>query len=570
MARSSLPLAALALLTGSACDGEAPRGTRIQFVDVAERAGIRVRVTSGDARRWYIVESNGSGAAWLDYDLDGDFDLYIGNGPTLRYVDGGRRLEAVPGEGCRLYRNDGNWRFADVTAAACAESSDWVNGVVAADMDNDGDPDLYLACFGPDRLLRNEGGRFVDGTEAAGLANPKWGAAAAFGDADNDGDLDLYVANYCEFDLDHPPAEGKRNVVGGVEVGWGPEAENPGINPGAPDVFFVNEGKGVFREATAEAGLTLAKPLCSYAVVFADVDEDGRADILVANDLQPCNLFYNLGGLRFEDQAVERGFAYGAEGKPTAAMGLSVQDFDGDGDLDVFRTNFDLEPNALHVNDGRGNFVDRAAELGLALPSTDVLGWGGGFADFDNDGDFDLLVANGHVFPQGAELGMHGWLQRTQLFEAERGRDGVVRYRDRTAEAGPGLVPLASSRGVAFGDPDDDGDLDAVVIDLDERPRLLENRTGGSGNWIRVKLVGKESNRDGIGAKVTVEAGGKRRFQEARSIDGLYSTHDSRLHFGLGDAARVDRVEVRWPSGIVQTVEAPRMNATLTVEESRP
>jgi hypothetical protein len=556
------------LLTAAACSGgDGGDPVKFEFVDAAERAGVTVKVVCGDPRRWYIPESNGSGAAWLDYDGDGDVDLFVGNGGRLKYLEDGKKLQVERGEGCRLYRNDKDWRFADVTAAAGAECFDWVNGVSAGDLDNDGDPDLYLASFGEDRYLRNDRGKFTDATKESGLTNPKWAAHAAFGDADNDGDLDVYVANYCEFDVNAPPDEGMRNVVNGVEVAYGPEGENPGFNAGAPDVFFVNDGKGRFRDATKEAGLELPKALCSYAAIFADVDNDGLADILVANDAQPSNLFHNLGKSAFREEGEARGFAYGADGKATAAMGLSAFDFDEDGDLDIFKSNFDMEANSLYVNDGKGRFVDRAGELGLAAPSMDKLGWGCGFADLDNDGDLDLVVANGHVYPQGEQIGMHGWLQKTQLYEAVRGVDGTPRYRDATASAGPGFAPLASSRGVAIGDPDDDGDLDMVVIDLDERPRLLENRTPSRGNWIAVKLQGLTSNRDGVGAKVTVHAGGRRYFQEARPVDGLYSTNDSRLHFGLGPGVKPDRIEVAWPSGIQQKIVASSVNETITIEE---
>jgi hypothetical protein len=560
---------------------------RINLVDVAAEAGIELVQVSGDPRRWYILESNGTGAAWLDYDLDGDQDLFIGNGQGLKYVDDGAKLEIVRTAHSALYRNDGKGKFTDVSAATSCARDDWMQAIATGDVDNDGDPDMYIACFGGDVFLRNDGGKFVDATKAAGLGNQLWAAGAAFGDANNDGALDLYVANYCELDLAHPPAGGKRNVVNGVEVGWGPEEENKqGFNRGAPDVFYFGDGEGHFREATQEAGFALEKPLCSYQVVFADVNGDGWQDVMVANDLQPTNLFVNQGGGKFVEEGVKRGFAFNAEGKPTGAMGLSVEDFDGDGDLDVFRTNFDFEANSLHVNDGRGNFRDEAAKLGLAEPSVDKLGWGGGFFDVENDGDLDLLVANGHVYPQAKEVGMSGWEMPTQLYECVRSASGAITYRDATASAGSGLAPLRSARGVAFADYDDDGDVDAVVIDLDAKPRLLENRSTRQGHWLSVRTLGdywrppshgfatradgiapQGSNNDGIGARVRVTAGGRTWMREMHTTQGQYSSHDPRVHFGLGKVYAVERVEVLWPSGERSVVNNPQLDAVLEIRE---
>jgi hypothetical protein len=540
----------------------------LRFVDVAGPAGLDVVNVSGDPRRWYIPESNGTGAAWLDYDGDGDIDLFVGNGAGLRYIDDGRRLEIVRSASSRLYRNDGALRFTDVTSSTGAGRTEWINSVTTGDIDNDGDPDLYLGVFGRDVLLRNDGGVFIDATDAAGLGNELWAAGAAFADTDRDGDLDLYVANYVEFDTEHPPLDGRRNVIDNVEIAWGPEEENKrGLNRGAPDRFYIGDGHGRFVETTEAAGLGLDKPLCSYAVVFSDVDLDGWPDILVANDMQPANLFHNAGDGTFVEQAAERGFAYGAEGQTTSAMGLFVADVDGDGDDDVFRTNFDLEDNSLHLNDGSGQFVADTAAAGLAPASRDRLGWGGGFFDAELDGDLDLLVANGHVLPQAERIGMNPWLQQTQLFEFVGSESGAPRWRDATVGAGPGLALARSARGVALGDPDDDGDVDAVIIDLDSPPRLLENRSERLGHWLTVRTIGSRSNRDGLGAVVTVHAAGRRWTAQMRTTNGLYSAHDPRLHFGLGEVERVDRVVVRWPSGVEQEVADPGFDRLVTIEE---
>ncbi|HED65546.1 MAG TPA: CRTAC1 family protein [Planctomycetes bacterium] len=551
------------------------------FNDMASNAGIDVVNRSGDPRRWYIPESNGCGAAWLDYDGDGDMDLFIANGAGMTYHDDGARLEVVHDASSRLYRNDGDWKFTDVTEEAGAGSNAWINAVTAADADGDGDTDLYLACFGEDVYLRNEGGRFVDATAESGLGNPLWGAGASFCDVDRDGDLDLFVSNYVVFDCDAPPNGGKRMEIDGVEVGLGPEGEaGEGINPGAPNLFFENVGKGRFREATQAAGFALEKPLCSYACVFADVDSDGWPDLLVANDLQPANLFHNRGDGTFEDQASERGFALDAEGKPTSAMGLCVADVDGDGDLDVLRTNFDFEPNSLHLNDGAGRFIERAGPAGLAGASVDRLGWGGGFFDADLDGDLDLFVANGHVYPQASEIGMNGWEQESQLFEGVPGGPTGMRWIDVTERVAGALAAPRSARGVAFGDADDDGDLDLVIVDIDRVPRLLRNDTPHRGHWLGVRLAGNAPNTAGLGARVAVEAGGRRWIQEVHTSDGLYSSHDPRLFFGLGPLApaadtadRADAaslratVRVSWPSGRTQTLTDIPLDRFLTVRE---
>ncbi len=569
-----------ALLLGVAgaagCDGSDVRADEIlpshlSFVDVAAQAGLDVVNVSGDPRRWYIPESNGCGAAWIDHDGDGDVDLFVANGAGMRYHDDGARLEVLHTASSRLYRNDGGLRFTDVTEETGTGRAEWINAVATGDVEGDGDPDLYLACFGQDVLLSNENGengRFEEATAEAGLGNELWGTGAAFGDPDRDGDLDLYVANYCLFDPENPPDGGRRNVIDGVEVGWGPEGENRrGFNPGAPNRYFLGDGSGGFREATRAAGLELDRALCSYAVVFCDVDDDGWPDVLVANDLQPANLFMNQGDGTFADEALARGFAVALDGKPTSAMGLFVEDVDGDGDFDVLRTNFDFEPNSLHVNDGHGYFTDRSAAYGLVEPSIERLGWGGGFLDADCDGDLDLLVANGHVYPQAGEIGMHPWAQQSQLFEGVRDRELGVAWRDVTARAGSGLAPLRSSRGVALGDPDEDGDVDAILIDLDGPPRLLENRSQRMGRWIAIRLIGTRSNRDGYGARVRIHAGGRVWTREARTSYGLYSAHDPRLHFGLGDVERIDRVDVHWPSGALQVIENPALDRFLLVRE---
>ena len=568
--RILLTLVPLPLLLTSCGQSGAASPAELEFVDVAEAAGIIHPTICGDPRRWYIPESNGTGAAWLDHDGDGDLDLFVGNGGRLLYHDTeeGAELEVETPATARLYRNDGGLRFTDVTAEAGCTTTAWINGIAVGDVENDGDPDLYLAVFGgPDILLRNDGGSFVDVTQESGLGNELWGCAATFGDPDRDGDLDLFVANYVQFDVENPPAGGKRMIYEGVELGWGPEAENEfGYNPGSPNRYYENKGGGLFEEATEEAGLALERALCSYAAISTDVDRDGWSDLLVANDVQPTSLFHNNGDGTFSEQGAERGFASNAEAQYTAAMGLAVADVDLDGDLDVLRTNFDFEANCLHLNDGTGTFRDVAAARGLGAESMPRLGWGCSFFDAELDGDLDLLVANGHVLPQATEIGMSGWAQGSQLFRASND-EGRMTWTDASDQAGAGLAPLRSSRGLAMADVDDDGDLDALIVDIDHRPRLLENRSRRAGHWVSVRLQGTSSNRDGIGALVRVTADGTTWTRDMRRTDGLFSSNDPRLHFGLGEASSITAIEVTWPSGKVQRVESPELDSRIVITE---
>ena len=539
----------------------------IRFVDRASEAGIDVELVSGDPRRWYILEGNGSGAAWLDYDSDGDPDLFVGNGCDVEYLDDGAKLELVRSASSRLYRNDGDWKFVDVTDEVGARRQDFVNGVTTGDVDNDGDPDLYLACFGNDVFLRNDGGHFVDATAQAGLGQDDWGSAAVFLDADRDGALDLFVSNYVQFDLENPPDDGKRDIYGGVEISWGPFAENPhGYNPGAANRFYLGDGQGGFQEATEAAGLALEIPLCSYAAVATDVDGDGWVDLCIANDAQPSNLFRNKGDGTFSEEGELRGFSTGGDGNPTAAMGLAVADVDRDGDMDLLKTNFDGEPNSLHINNGAGHFTDRATRAGLGEPSFARLGWGAAFFDADCDGDDDLLVANGHVMPQSGRIGMSDWEMPSQFFTCDLS-EGRPIFKDVTDGAGPGLALQTSARGLALADVDSDGDLDALITDLDRAPRLLENRARREGHWITVSLVGSTSNRDALGARVQVDAGSLSVVREMRTTDGLYSSHDPRLHFGLGAARSIDRITVSWPSGRETVHEGLDLDSFVTLRE---
>jgi hypothetical protein len=542
-------------------------GAGVAFVDRAADAGITVVNRCGADPRYFIPEGNGCGAAWLDHDLDGDLDLYIVNGAGLEPVDGRRRLRIVRDATNRLYRNDGDWKFTDVTREAGVGDDGWGNGAAVADVDDDGDPDLYVANLGPDVLYLNRGdGTFRDATAERGLGHAGWSTGGAFSDVDRDGDLDLYVPCYVEFDPERPPAGGDLMDVDGVAVGWGPEGENPGVNPGAPDVFYLNEGGGRFREATAERGLALEKPLCSYAAVFADADGDGWDDLLVTNDAQPNSLFLNRGDGTFTEAGEERGVARGADGSFQAGMGLAVADVDDDGDPDLCVTNFDFEPNNLYLNDGAGFFHDAGDAAGLHAPSMDRLGWGCGFLDAELDGDLDLFVANGHVIRQCEEIGMSPWNMPNQLLLREAGAGGGPAFAAAAFPADSPLALAASSRGAAFADADGDGDVDIVVLDMDRPPQVLENRSARAGHWLEIELIG-DRPRDAYGARIEVEAGGRARTGWKIPNQGVYSSHDPAVHFGLGPAERVDRVRVRFPGGAVVELADQAVDRRIVVRE---
>ncbi len=579
--RCGLAAAALGLL--AACGGGAdtaapppavepaagPAGPAFRFVDIAREGGIEVVQVGGGADVDFIVESLGAGAGWLDYDGDGDPDLYLAQGATLDAPDQG------PPD--RLYRNDGDGggtgaiRFTDVTAAAGLGDTRWSFGVAVADYDGDGDPDLYLTNWGPNRLYRNNGdGTFTDVAEAAGVADPRYGASAAWSDVDRDGDLDLYVANYVEFAVGRYPARGEplaRTEFGctwrAIEVFCGPRNLEP-----APDVFFRNEGDpdgdGIprFVEATREAGLAVA-PYFSLGVLFFDGDDDGDDDVYVANDSVQNYYFENRGDGTFDESSLVSGLAFNEEGHEQAGMGVASGDFDGDGRLDVAVTNFSHDHDTLYRNEGGGLFTDVSYPSGLATASFLTLGWGVVFLDADHDGREDLFVAHGHVYPQvdGRRLGT-SFRQRNALFR----NVGGVTLEDVAATAGPGLQAIDSSRAAALADLDGDGDLDLAVTNLNAAPYLLRNE-GAPGNWLAVRVRGAGANRDAIGARVTLVAGGRTQVREVRRNGSFLASHEPLAHFGLGTAARVERLEIRWPSGRTQALRDVAANRRVEVEE---
>ncbi|HWM90744.1 MAG TPA: CRTAC1 family protein [Thermoanaerobaculia bacterium] len=508
----------------------------IRFREVSQAWGLGFRHHHGGSGQRYILESTAGGVVLLDYDLDGDQDVF--------FVDGGR-LPGYTGEEprSRLYRNDGG-RFADVTGASGIRVAGYGVGGAAGDVDNDGDLDLFVTQFGADQLFVNQGdGTFVDGTARAGVADPLWSSSAAFADTDRDGDLDLYITNYVDFGFAtfKPCVDSKR----GITAYCGPQAYN-----GLPDRFYRNKGDGTFEDATQAAGFGGAVGP-GMGVVFGDVDNDLWPDLYVSNDAKPNFLFRNLGNGTFEDISLLSGTALSGTGRAEAGMGVDIDDYDGDGLSDIIVTNFELETNALYRNLGAGTFSDHRFVAQIAEPSLLFLAFGTDFADFDQDGDLDLVVANGHINDNAHEF-MEGstYRQRNQVFE----NLGNGKFREDKAT---GMDVVRVSRGLATGDLDGDGDLEVVIVNSNDLSEVYEN-TGGTGEggeggrWLAVELEGAKSNRSGIGARLELAAGGKTRIQDVRTASSFQSQNALAAHFGLGAAAAADRLTVRWPSGKVQ------------------
>ncbi len=546
----------------------APGGlaTEVRFVDESDEVGITLPVESGAVGKPTILSTTGSGACFLDFDLDGDLDLYVVNGAT--------EASQGPDNPARnaLYENLGVGpigapAFREIGARAGVDDNGWGGGCTVGDYDNDGDPDLYVTNYGPDRLFRNRGGVRSEGSRpdtpifdevaaASGVEAPGWSSGATFVDLDRDGHLDLYVAGYLDFDsLDRDERVGCR--FKGGPVSCGPRGFEP-----APDRLFRNLGDGRFEDVSSAYGLAELPPLYALGVVAGDVDSDGDPELVVANDSQE-NLLLNFESGRLANLAFEAGVALSGDGRAQAGMGVDLGDYDGDGDQDLLITHFSDDYHALYRNDGDLLFTDVSAVSGLDPASRSSLGWAGVFFDYDNDGDLDVVIAGGHVYPRVEEFDPGtSYRQRNLLFENDGGR-----YREVGATAGPGMVQVKGSRGIAVGDYDDDGDLDLLVVNDDEVPSLLRNDGGNSGHWLKVRLVGRRSNRDGIGARLRLEAAGTSQVREMRLTSGYYSSHDPRLHFGLGTADRVERLEILWPSGTHQELTGLPANRLATVDE---
>ena len=502
------------------------------FVDATREAGLDRSTISGGPHKRFILESTGSGAAFFDYDGDGDLDLYV--------VDGSTYANYGSGPGNVLYRNDGG---AFVAVAAGVEDRGWGMGVAVGDYDGDGQRDLYVSNYGDNALYRNRGdGTFAAVTAQAGVAGDDFSASAAFFDYDQDGDLDLYVANYVVFDIEpvlqDPDLDDPCVYLGGLRVFCGPQGME-----GGRDRLYRNDGE-VFTDVTASSGVAMANFHYGLGVMPADFDRDGDLDLFVANDETPNVLFRNDGG-RLDDIGLQAGVAYNGDGELEASMGVDAGDCDGDGDLDLYVTNFYGETNTLYLNSGGGTFIDATAERGLAAPTVGYLGWGTRFFDFDFDGDLDLFVANGHIYPQVDHASAGGtYAQRNQLFANE----GAGAF-SAVEEAGPGLQVQKSSRATISGDYDQDGDVDLFTTNIDDSPTLLRNETR-TGRYLVVQI-----DPEVVGTWVRLTAGGRTQVRLVGGAAGYLGHGDVRLHFGLGRAERVERVEVRWPDGAVTRLE---------------
>ena len=536
--RAGLPAAAAppAPAATAAAATAAPAASHFRFVDVAATAGLSRVLLAGRPGKEHLLDSAGSGVAFLDYDRDGRLDVYLPNGWCL---EGGRIVERGR---AALYRGMPDGTFRDVTTeAGVGGEGEWGTGVVAADYDGDGWTDLFVSNFGRNVLYRNRGdGRFENVAARAGVEAPGWNTGAAFFDADGDGDLDLYVAAYIDCSLDDVlKAQATLDWKGLEKVAFGPF----GLT-GAPDHFFRQEN-GRFVDATDAAGLTDRGLGFGFAVRAADFDDDGDVDLYVANDSDPSYLYRNEGNGRFREVGAWAGCAFDANGAAQASMGIAAGDLFGSGRLDLFVTTFSEDFDTLFRNLGNGFFEDVSESTGVGPATWKTLSWGTALGDFDSDGDLDLAIADGHIYPQ---IDRHPevsgtFAQRNLLLENRGGR-----FVDVTADAGPGFQVVLSSRGLAIGDYDNDGDLDILISNLDAPPTLLRNDTP-QGAWLMVDCVGPRGGPAPPGTRVIVQAGGRSFRRDVSAGDSYAGSHDPRLHFGLGAARVADVVDVRWPDG---------------------
>ncbi len=526
-----------------------------RLVDVAPQAGLHMPTIYGPVgHKDYILEAVGCGCAFIDYDNDGWIDIFLLSGT---------RHELPPAEATnRLYKNNRDGTFTDVTHQAGLAATGWASAVCVGDYDNDGFEDLFITYYGQNRLYRNNGnGTFTDVTKAAGLANDptRWGSGCTFVDLNRTGHLDLFVANYTGFDFATVPRPGSaRNCTWkGVSVSCGPR----GLPKGSHSLYR-NNGDGTFTDISCESGVSEHKECYGMTAVAADFSGKGRQDIYLACDSTPSLLFAGSGKPKLDEMGVERGVAFSDDGMEQAGMGIGVGDYNLDGRLDIYKTHFSDDSNILYRNDGGGSFTDAtfAAKIGV---ETRFTGWGTGIVDLDNDGWPDIFMVTGNVYPE-VEKKVPSYPYATPRVVFRNLGNG--KFEELIEEAGPGVAAAHSSRGCAFGDFDNDGDLDVLIINLNEPPSLLRNDVSGGSHWIKVKLVGVASNRSAIGARVLVHYGGKTQAQAVLSQSSFYSASDTRLHFGLGAEASVD-IDIFWPSGAHQTLSGMQADRLITVKE---
>ncbi len=542
------------------------------FTDISASAGLAAWThRMGTPEKNFILETVGSGVALLDYDNDGWLDIYLVNGSTTDALSG-----KAPPPHAALFHNNHDGTFTDVTAKAGVQNDRWGFGAVVGDFDNDGWPDIYVSNYGKNRLYRNNhDGTFTDVAEKAGVALGNWSTGATWGDYDGDGKLDLFVPGYVHYDLKEQTnlsdGSGARNFCQfrGVKVMCGPL----GLH-GEGDHLFHNNGDGTFTDVSERAGVTDKNHYYGLASLFVDVNGDGRPDLLVADDSTPNYLYVNKGDGTFEDASFASGYALNESGRETASMGIAAGDLMHSGRIDLYNTTFSDDYNPLYRNDGEGNFTDTAYQDGIAEPTVPFLGWGTGFFDYDNDGWLDLFMVNGHVYPKvDAQNWGTTWAQRPLLFHSNAGKLTLV-----PAVEGTGLAKVATARGMAFGDLFNDGHIDVVVNNMDSPPSLFRNVVKNGNHWIAFRLVGAASSgagkpgspRDAVGTRMYVTANGFTQRADVLAGGSFASSSDQRPHFGLGAVAKIDKIEIRWPSGRVEAVSPPAALDTIyTVTEGK-
>ena len=538
----------------------APASSPIQFIDVAEKAGLTApNVWGGVDRKRVIIETKGSGLAFFDYDNDGWLDIYLTNGSRLD-----AKWPAGKAPTTHLYKNNRDGTFTDVTEKSGLGRSGWQTGVCAGDYDNDGWDDLFCTFWGHNILFHNNGnGTFTDVTAKAGLAQAhgRWGTGCSFLDYDRDGNLDLFVCNFVKLDPDKPPSIDDASFCQwkGVPTMCGPR----GL-PGDTNILFHNNGDGTFTDVSEKAGITKPGPRYSITSVSYDFDNDGWPDIYIAVDSEPSIFFKNNHDGTFTDVAVMAGCAYNDDGHEQAGMGLGVADYDCDGSFDIFKTNFADDTCNLYHNNGDGTFSDLSFNSGVGINNTYVA-WGCGFIDYDNDGWSDIVQINGHVYPEIDKYNFGETFKNPRLVYKNLGNG---RFKDVSADMGSGITARHSSRGAAFGDYDNDGGMDMLILNMNELPSLLHNIGGNKKNWIKLKLIGTKCNRTAIGARARVITGKHIQMDEVSSGTSVMSQNDLRLHFGVGTAEMIDAIEVKWPT--TQKVERftqVKVNQILTIRE---
>jgi hypothetical protein len=544
-------------------DSPAVKDLGVTFVNVAQESGLNAKtIFGGEHKNKFLLETTGCGVAFYDYDNDGWLDIYIVNGTRLEGFPAGQEPSS------HLFKNNRDGTFTDVTVKAGLVHTGWGQAVCIGDYDNDGFDDLFTTYFGKNILYHNNGdGTFTDVSEKAGVAGDgkRWNTGCTFVDYDRDGRLDLFVANYIDMDLKTAPVpESGPCLYKGVMVACGP----PGL-VGGKNILYHNNGDGTFSDVSEKAGIFSASGTYGLGVLAADLDNDGWPDIYVADDSTASALYQNKKNGTFVDIATEAGCALSADGKPQAGMGIAAADYDLDGNLDLVKTNFAGDTPSLYHNLGGAMFEDTTYQAGLGK-HTQYLGWGCGFFDMDNDGWADILICNGHVYPEVAQLKTEvGYAQSKLLYKNLRNG----RFDDVTLDAGPGISVPTASRGCAFGDFDNDGDIDVVVNAVNDYPQLLRCDTRTGNNWIKVKTIGTKSNRSGIGARLKCvthphdEKAPHQQIDEVRSSSGYFSQSDLRVHFGIGKAEKVDLLEIRWPSGAVDTLKDVKPNQLIYVKE---